>query len=567
MRNKVGYLLLIASLGAGSALAQVERLPGVIDRGQPRIDFEQKLFEESTKPSALDDLRKKPALESFSQQVVLDELKSLSIEGNTKISDAVLYKAVASYIGAPLTKRSLANLKYDITNEYYKRGYILVRIVTPPQTIEDGDLRVEIHEATIGEVRLENKSRLRDSVVNRIGSRVAKGKVFQERVAETVVTDLDDLTNIESSITLKAGDEFKTTDVIVAVTDAKEDRQRISYDNYGSELTGRNVFSGQVQKSNLFGFGETLNGSVRKSNGNLLSTNIGFSVPVLWQNLTLSGYYVHSDNEIGDRLASLNSEGESDIVNFALSTNLLNTRNNKISLRTGFEARNHESTIGPLSVTDTKDSIRQAFLEASWISKGSKHFSYISGEIRRGVDIFGQSDTERPTFAEGGFASRAGGNPEAWIFSPSLLLQYGIVPRGSIRVSARGQIASDALLSSDLFVLGGYGSVRGFEPAFSTGEDGFSYSVEYQHSFYLNPEWVLSVGPFFDAGAVYNDLDVGLHDTHLYSTGIGAEVNTRVFNQQTTRFRFDYAYPLGSYIDADNEQDDHRFYFRLSQDF
>jgi len=49
-------------------------------------------------------------------------------------------------------------------------------------------------------------------------------------------------------------------------------------------------------------------------------------------------------------------------------------------------------------------------------------------------------------------------------------------------------------LSSDLFAIGGHGSVRGFDPAESTGEHGLSLSREYAHVFDSVSGWSLEAG-------------------------------------------------------------------------
>ncbi len=556
--------LLLSTILSSAAYAQTERLPGVVDREPVGVEInKEKML--NKKKSPLEIAPQKSNVDSDEQ--VLDLLKGVSFSGNSILSSDELMHAAQPYVGQPLTKSKLANLKYDLTNEFYKRGYILVKVITPPQNITNGVLQVEIHEAKIGEVHIVNNSKLKDSVVNALAKRIASNSVFQERDAETVISDIDDLENIEASVTLKPGKKFKTTDVVLTVADAEEDTQKLVLDTYGSELTGKHVATGFLKKSNAFGLGETIKGTVRKSDGNLWSSTLGFSVPLQINNLMLEGTYVHSENEIGDRLAALDSEGKSDIFNIAVSSNILNTRDYTAQVRAGFEARNHESTLGASKTTDTKDAVRQVFVESSFLKSNVDSVYFVSTKLIKGVDLLGESDRNRLTFANGGFASRAGANPEAWILKPTALSEFKIAENGSLRLFATGQLSSNVLLSSDLFVLGGYGSVRGFEPAYETGEEGYSFTVEYNHEFFLNPEWTVAVGPFLDGGAVYNDLNVGLNDSHIYSTGVGAEVTTRAFNGEATALRFDYAHPLGSYNDTAGIKDDHRFYFRLSQGF
>ena len=128
-----------------------------------------------------------------------------------------------------------------------------------------------------------------------------------------------------------------------------------------------------------------------------------------------------------------------------------------------------------------------------------------------------------------------------------------------------GQLASKTVLASDLFMLGGYGSVRGFQPAEETGESGLQFSMEYSHRFVTNERWDIRVGPFFDAGTVYNRIEGSSVDLQLYSLGIGIETKANLFKFGESKLRLDWAHPVGSYESP--TVDDDTFYFRVSQNF
>jgi hemolysin activation/secretion protein len=138
---------------------------------------------------------------------------------------------------------------------------------------------------------------------------------------------------------------------------------------------------------------------------------------------------------------------------------------------------------------------------------------------------------------------------------------------GTLKLLATGQITDHTLLSSDLFVLGGMGSVRGFEPAQETGENGYQFTVEYLHElpFDSNSVWKMRAGPFIDGGAVYNRVAGSVEDTHLYSTGITFEATGNLVPQGNTKFRLDWAKPLGDYDSA--EVEGQTFYASLTQFF
>jgi len=564
-KSKIANILLVTSLLCSSAAyAQANRLPGVVDKKSDKIKIPKG---HGLKDKRSEPLKAKPALKKSSDEIVLKKLNNVIFSGNTVISSGELQAVVSPYIGKALSKESLAKMKYDVTSYFYDRGYILIRVVTPPQNIKNGVVNLKIHEASIGDIKITKNAKLNDRVINGITKRIALGTVFQEKESETVISDLNDIQNIQASINLQPGKEFKTTDINIILNEADEDTHNITFDTYGSELTGKRVATVHLEKGNMLGQGEVLSADLRKSDGSLWSVLFSAVTPTGVGNVNLETSYLHSENEIGDRLANLNAEGKSDIGNIALSSNFLNTIKYKSTGKFGLELRNHESRIGIPDATDTKDAIRQLYVDANFLQSSPESIYYVSGRLIKGVDILGASEDYRGTIANGSFASRAGGDPKAWIFRPTVLTNLKVAENGNFRFQATGQISSNKLLSSDLFVLGGYGSVRGYEPAFETGEEGFSFTAEYNHDFSVNADWSLSAGPFLDGGAVFNKANIGINDSHIYSVGLGAEFVTSSFNEENLTFRFDWAHPIGNYNDPAGIIDDDRFYFRLSQDF
>jgi hemolysin activation/secretion protein len=334
----------------------------------------------------------------------------------------------------------------------------------------------------------------------------------------------------------------------------------VTLDNYGSELTGSVVAGVHLEKSNLLGLGERVYTDLRHYEDDLWSAAIGARIPLAIHNLMLDLSYLHSENDIGDRLAFLNASGETDILTAGLSSNLVNMRTFKWDVGTGLEVRKHESFLA--NVTDTKDDIRKAYLSSSILSNNQNRVLLASFKVRRGVDLFGASEED-----DAGL-SRVQGNPDAFIFEPLFYANVrSPITDGDFKAQVSGQLASNTLLSSDLFTLGGYGSVRGFEPAQETGEAGYQFSGEYNHNIRIPaiPEVAFRAGPFLDGGAVFNRLAGQTQDTHLYSAGLGLEADADLIAAGKTRLRLDFAHTIGDY-DSNQVQGESGF-FRLSQAF
>ena len=96
----------------------------------------------------------------------------------------------AETLNRTITRGDLAKLKFDVQRLYYDRGYILVRVVTPPQNLADGTLDIVVYEAVIGDIKVANDNVLRDSVVEALTDSIKPRSVFHERSVESMVNDL-----------------------------------------------------------------------------------------------------------------------------------------------------------------------------------------------------------------------------------------------------------------------------------------------------------------------------------------------------------------------------------------
>ena len=549
----VGLLLPVMSVQA----AEVQRLPGVVDRPTPTPPAEL-----SRQPAEVP-IPAAPEGEKVADpgKILIEHLAQVTFSGFSVIDEAMLQEAVAPFTGKPLSAADLAELKYAVTRLYYDLGYVLVKAVTPPQDVTDGILEVVIYEAQIGQIEILDNDAINPYLVGQISKRVKTGEVFREGPVESMVNDVNDLAGVSATVNLRPGSQVGTTDMAVIVEPADDDVQRFTVDNYGSELTGEFVGMAHLQKSNLLGWGETFRFMGRKSDGDLWSVLFGATVPTGLRNIKMDLDFMRSENEIGDRLSDLGASGETTYLGIGFSSAIINQRSQKLNLRAGFEARRNESFL--LDVRESRDDLRQFFLEANYLWNWSNTVGYASLRLVQGVDIFGASDEGDP------LASRLGGDPQATRIQPLLYLGHRLTENGLLKAIFVGQWANDTLLAGDLFTVGGYGTVRGFEPGQESGERGMLVNLEYQHKVYQYEQWSVLLGPFLDAGKVFNEIDTDSNhpDETLVSAGIGLEVSTTpsLWNYGNSNLRFDWAHRIGNYDSTIG--DDSSYYFRFTQTF
>lgn len=544
----------LASVTATFAADATTRQPGVIDRQIKLPELPANI----NQPAAVYGVPQQPVADDFrGSNRPVPALNAITFNGSTVLQPDELNAIGERYLDRPITENDIARLKFDITKAYADKGYILVKVATPSQNLNTGNLVVNIYEGKIGRVIAESNAIAKyvpQAFAHNLG-----GGIFDEKAASEVINDLNEIKNINSSITLKPGMEPITTDIILNVIEQPgEDENWIGIDNYGSKLTGKIQSDLHLEKSNALGLGEKLDFDGRLSEDGLWGAGGGFKIPTGFWNTYLDAKYNYSENEIGDRLAFLNAEGNSHIGEVALSGNLVNNDFNKVNLRGGLQVRNHKSLLN--GATDKYDKIRRAFIEGSYLGLGTDTLWLLSGRASKGVGLFGASEKGDAN------NTRALGDPEAFIFEPTAFVRHNLTENDFLKFFARGQYASEVLLSSDLFAIGGYGSVRGFEPAQETGERGISATLEYAHKFGLTEASYIEVGPWLDWGWVDNELANQTTKDSLLSAGLGAKLGANLISAGETSVRVDWAHPLSD-TDVYSDVDSDSFYFRVQQDF
>lgn len=547
----------ISLITATSAMADIRPLNGTGERSNDIPYIENQIQQVQQAPQV-----SHPRTDDYKgTNTPLHPVSTVVFNGPTVLDQDTLNAITKPYLDRPITDNDIAQLKNKIADEYARRGYPLVKVATPSQDLNTGQLVVNIYEGRAGQIVANSNGVLFPYIPEAFAARL-DGNVFDAKEAESVVNDLNEINNTSSSITLKPGAEPLTTDLVVNVQPGgNKDVNYIAADNYGAKLTGEYVGSLHLEKTNTFNAGEKLSFDGRVSDENLYAAGVGIRIPTGIRNTFLEASYLYSHNDIVDRLEYLNANGESHIMNVGLTGNVYNQDNQKVTLRAGIDAREHRSYID--DAVDTKDHIRRAYVGATYLGIMPQYSTTIlaDAKLSQGLDFLGASEEGDSRI------TRKAANPQAVMLEPSLFVRHDFTQDDTVTFYSRGQMSSGVLLSSDTFILGGYGSVRGFQPAEEVGDSGVTFSAEYQHKFPIpiGQNTAVGVGPWIDGGHVWNRLRRQTLDNSLYSAGLGAEFATDIVPVGPTKIRLDWAHPLGDY--NSRTVDDNSYYFRVQQDF
>ena len=528
-------------------------LPGVVDR--PPVELPPVLSGERVE---IPTTQPQPLQPSTAVAEPVATLTRIAFDGTLLLKEKELQAIAAPYLGRPITSNDIAMLKYELTSLYFKKGYVLIKVTTPPQDLSGGTMKVVVVAGRIEDINVNNDV-LNEGIANSRLAAIRSGEVFNERIVESALQDINDMNNIVSSVSLRPGRDTGTTDLDVQIHKAAMDQdvQVFTLDNYGSTFTGKTLARLSLQKSNLMGIGETLSVTGRKSEDEFRAVQGEAIFPLPLRNLQLEMNYLKSDNSIGDVFSALDTKGESEVYQAALSSALINQRQRKLVVRGGIERGKYESFLQ--NNPETSDTISKLYAEGSYSMRKSRLMSFVSLRVSKGISALGADDKGEAD------ATRLTGDPRAWIIESLLYANVRLTDRDFVQTIVQAQHTSNTVLSSDLFTIGGYGSVRGYEPAQSTGDSGISLNVDVYRQFDMPERWYAQAGPFVDYGYVYNRVADSTLENSLWSVGIGAEFYYRNSRKLTSKLRLDWAHPM-AHTDLP-QVDSNTMYARFTQLF
>ena len=535
----ISYAQLFVQRGTGEVLQQIER-----DRQEQEL---MKKKETPQKPPVIEQEKevpkKTPPLTGRKLFV-----KKFRIEGNTLLKPEVLYALIAPYEDKELAIEEIQDLANFITAQYRDAGYIIVNAFVPAQEVQDRVVVIKVVEGKVGKISVTGNKRYSSSFIEKHLARINKDPSLKEEGLERPLLILNDNLSLNVSVSLKAGKEPGTTDVVATAADKFPMSGRLFYDNYGSNITNKNRAGFALDIGNILTDGDVVNlwgitGLDKISVNQLSYGRAEYNLPI-WYNGTRAGiYYANNLYQATGDLAPLGFQGSSNIAGIYVSHPLIRTREATLSAKIGFDYKDiREYALSDLMTTDR---IRPISLGMSYdltdmfLGRNFVNVTYYHG-IKNFLNGTGKDDPNVSRLDANGNFSK--------ITADAIRIQK-LPGYNYLTLRASGQYSSDLLFLAEQFMLGGTGSVRGFNPAEATGDIGYTGSIELAVS-PICPESTVynqKIGDtikfafFADTGYVRRNSPLPGDNQQTYMTGIGSGI--RLYAGKVLSFKLDYGIP------------------------
>ena len=277
--GRVTALLMVFVLALPAVNAQTlpptvdpEALQRLFERDRERLEEERRL--ERERPDALDEpappetpVRPDPGPEF--------ELRGVSFNESEFLNAEELAALAEPYVGRQVRFAELDQLVADVNAAYQRRGLFTARAVLPPQRIVDGVVSILLVEGRLGKLVVSDNDYTREEFIRR-RIPLEAGEVLDGPALRDALDRFNTDSELALRASMRAGAEFGETDVIILVAEPPRHRATVFLDNAGVESTGEYRLGAQWGISGLRGASDQLGVHLLVSEGSV-STRTDYS--------------------------------------------------------------------------------------------------------------------------------------------------------------------------------------------------------------------------------------------------------------------------------------------------
>lgn len=402
------------------------------------------------------------------------QINRLTVEGVTLLSPNELAAITRKYVPNCMQGADIQAVMRELDAAYADQGYITSKTYIPPQNLQDGELVLTMLEGTVEDILLIDAEQQIESKRGerqlKIAFPNAEGELFQLRDFEQGLDQMNRLASVEAILKLQPGEEPGGSYVIVQRV--QEDRLRgyARLDNQGSESTGRNKLSFDLEVDDLFGANDAWTfGYSGSENTNALSIN--GSVPYgYWTFETELAYseYLTPLNTLSELFGTSRTAG--------LKARYVAFRDQTRTTELSFGLRTRKSDRFINDVRLTPQNLSTFSLGVKHLRLGEKARNSYDATLTFGTTLFG---------ADKDAAGIGSDIPRAQFFkiNAGWQRQGALGQAGTLVTDLRAQWSPHTLYGTEQLSLGSYSTVRGYEASVATGDMG----VYMRNDLYLTP--------------------------------------------------------------------------------
>jgi hemolysin activation/secretion protein len=491
------------------------------------------------------------------------EIKSFVVQGSTLLPQREVDRIVAPYTGPGKDFGSVQQALEALQEAYLARGYNAVRVSVPEQDLVGGQVRLQVVEARVRAVRVEQNRYFDEANVRAGMPSLRAGEAPNTRRIGENVQLVNENPAKQVTVRLEATEQIGAVDAVVRVNDDKPGRFTTFLDNTGNPQTGQLRAGVGYQHANVWNRDHVFSAQYVTSPTEASDVSIfgvGYRAPIYRWNGAVDLVAGYSDVDSGTIQNLFTVSGKGSIFGARYTQILRRIESYEQKLSVGWDYRAFEQHVALIGTTTSLvPDITVRPISLAYAGRLSRVGSDLNFNLAVSRNLPGSGDAGKDAFD----AQRFGAEPKYTILRGAASYSY-ILPRDFIlRTAGNFQYTDDLLVPGEQFGLGGADSVRGFYEREIAFDEGWRVSGElYSPDFGPSTDWRVRALTFVDGGrGSDNAPERNLRDG-IASAGIGLRVN----RGRTIFLRADWAYVLrGS--NATREKGEDRFHAAIGYSY
>jgi hemolysin activation/secretion protein len=403
------------------------------------------------------------------------EIDQFAVEGADSIAQIDVETAVYPYLGPARTAQDVEKARAALEKSYHDRGYQTVAVSVPPQDPKGGIIVLKVAELKIGRLRVKNAHFFDiDKIKNRAAS-LREGTLPNFNAVTQDIVALNQWPDRRVTPALRAGVTPGTVDVDLNVDDKPPLHASVELNDRQSPGTTVLRLTGTAHYDDLWQIGHSLTFTYqvapeRVSDAQAFSGSYLARIPDLeWLSFLLYGVYSESDVAT---IGGLNVVGPGQIAGIRAVFSLPSRGSFYHSLSLGPDYKHFDQTVGlGGSANDTPVTYMPLTVSYGATLQEPKALTQLNVGATAGLRGVGSSPTE---FDNKRYLARTNFFLLKGDLSRTQELPQGFELYGKVQ----GQVADQALVSSEQFSLGGFDTVRGYLESEELGDDGVAGTLE-----------------------------------------------------------------------------------------
>lgn len=449
------------------------------------------------------------------------------VDGNTLLSETEVTSVLAPFAGKARDLGAVQGAREALQEAYQRAGYVAVLVTIPEQEVRGGEVRLQVAQARIARVRVENNRFFDEANVRASLPALKEGASPNTREIAEAARVANDNPAKRVAVSLRA-ESLEHVHATIGVADEKPTKFSVFVDNTGTRPTGRYRAGMGYQHANLFNRDQVLTAQVITSPtkaDDVLIAGMGYRIPIYrWRGAfdAVVGYS-NVDAGVVQDLFSVSGSGSVFGLHYTQYLRRIGLYDQRLQLGWDRRAFRNEVTVPGLGESLVPNVTVQP-VSASYTGRSAADRSDASFFVSVSRNIPGGGEADQEAFT----ASRPGARANYSILRAGGAYSRALPRDFVLRALFNAQYTRDLLVPGEQFGMGGVDNVRGFFERETASDIGRRFSVEgYSPDFgkRVGERWSARALVFADMARGRDNEPVRLPKNSLSSIGIGLRMS------------------------------------------